>query len=219
MSGTVAERKRLVRVTAGNIRNSHIYITGHLDFFPKDCLGDSRRNGNGTGKSIRIHLAGLNKTIETDIACDAKTGKPRREFRARTWVREFFEYHSIQTGDVLALERTGIREYRLYPFHITGKREYGWREMVSEPLEGDGPTVLELFAGCGGMALGFKRAGYRTVLAVEWDASACDSLRANITDRTAQCAVEEIEPFPQADVVVGGPPCQGFSNLAGHAAG
>ena len=59
MSGAVAERKRLVRVTAGNIRNSHIYITGHLDFFPSDCLGGSRRNGNGTARSIRIHLAGM----------------------------------------------------------------------------------------------------------------------------------------------------------------
>lgn len=96
MSGAVAERKRLIGVTAGNIRNSHIYITGHHDFFPSDCLGDSRRNGKGTGKSIRIHLAGLNKMIETDIARDAKTGKPRREVRARTWVREFFEYHNIR---------------------------------------------------------------------------------------------------------------------------
>jgi hypothetical protein len=188
MSGAVAERKRLVRVTAGNIRNSHIYITGHLDFFPPDCLGDSRRNGNGIGKSIRIFLAGLNKTIETDIARDAKTGKPRREFRARTWVREFFERHNIQTGDVLALERIGTRDYRLYPFHTTGKREYGWREMADEPLPGDRPTVLELFAGCGGMALGFKRAGYRTVLAVEWDASACASLRANITRSASRSA-------------------------------
>ena len=85
MSGPVAERKRLVRVTAGNIRNSHIYITGHLDFFPKDCLGDSRRNKNGTGKSIHIHFAGLNETIETDIARDAKTGKPRRFCRKRAW--------------------------------------------------------------------------------------------------------------------------------------
>jgi len=95
MSGTVAERKRLVRVTAGNIRNSHIYITGHHDFSPSDCLGDSRRNGNGTGKNIRIHLTGLNKAIETDIACDAMLGlfiwsgrilfgsQPRSHFKGR----------------------------------------------------------------------------------------------------------------------------------------
>jgi DNA (cytosine-5)-methyltransferase 1 len=35
----------------------------------------------------------------------------------------------------------------------------------------------------------------------------------NITDRVLNCAIQEIEKFPQADVVAGGPPCQGFSNL------
>ncbi|MGC4005706.1 MAG: DNA cytosine methyltransferase [Pirellulales bacterium] len=75
------------------------------------------------------------------------------------------------------------------------------------------PTVLELFAGCGGMMLGFHRAGFRTVLANEWDADACSTIRRNLTDRVAQCAIEEIETFPTADVVAGGPPCQGFSNL------
>lgn len=39
MSGTVADRKRLLRVTAGNLRQNHIYINGHYDFFPKDALG------------------------------------------------------------------------------------------------------------------------------------------------------------------------------------
>jgi len=211
VSGAVGEKKRLIRVTAGNLRNSHIYITGHYDFFPGDCIGGSRRSEKA--EPIKIWLEGLNRTVETDIARDAKTGRPRQVFRKRKWVREFFEHHGIQTGDVLALEKVGDREYRLYPFHTARDRNHDWREFVSEPLEGDGPTVLELFAGCGGMALGFKRAGFRTMLAVEWDADACNSLRANITERVAQCAVEEIEEFPKADVVAGGPPCQGFSNL------
>ena len=54
------------------------------------------------------------------------------------------------------------------------------------------------------MALGFKEAGYRTVLANEWDKDACDTLRASITDRVLNCAIQEIESFPAADVVVGG---------------
>jgi len=211
VSGTVANRKRLIRVTAGNLRNNHIYITGHYDFFPEDCFGGSRRSRKG--REVNIRLEGLNKTIKTDIARDAKTGSPRREFRTRTWVREFFKHHSIQTGDILALERTGERQYRLYPYHTTSTRDYDWHQFLRSSPKGTGPTVLELFAGCGGMALGFKRAGFRTALAVEWDADACDSLRANITERVAQCAIEEIEQFPRADVVAGGPPCQGFSNL------
>ncbi len=213
MSGAVADRKRLIRVTAGNLRNSHIYITGHNDFFPDDCFGDPSLSTGRPGRLITIKVVGLRKSIETDIARDAKTGKPRREFRSRTWVREFFEHHKIQPGDVLALERSGERAYRLYPFHTVSTRETDWRSVLALPLNGDNPTVLELFAGCGGLAQGFKHAGFQTALAVEWAPDACESLRANITDRVAQCAVEEIDRFPKADVVAGGPPCQGFSNL------
>jgi len=81
------------------------------------------------------------------------------------------------------------------------------------PLGLTAPLQAGLVLSGGGLTLGFKNAGFRTALAVEWDADACDTLRANITERVAQCAVEEIDLFPQADVVVGGPPCQGFSNL------
>lgn len=214
MSGTVADRKRLLRVTAGNLRNSHIYVSGHFDFFPPECIGSPRKSRNGNGHTgIEIFLDGLNQTVETDIGTDARTGKPRRFFRGRTWVREFFEHHDIKTGDVLALERTAKRKYRLYPFDAKTDRQHDWHEWLDEPPPGEGPTVLELFAGCGGMALGFKRAGFRTVLANEWDAAACETLRANITDRVAQCAIQEMDRFPAADVIAGGPPCQGFSNL------
>lgn len=212
MSGTVADRKRLLRVTKGNLRNNHLYVHGHYDFFPADSIGASKRK-NGKGTAIRIFLEGLNRTIETDIGSDARTGEPRRFFRGRTWVREFYDHHGISTGDVLALERIGKREYRLYPFESKADRQHDWHEFLDDEPPGRGPTVLELFAGCGGMALGFKRAGYRTVLANEWDAAACETLRANITDRVAQCAIQEMDRFPSADVIAGGPPCQGFSNL------
>ena len=212
MSGTVADKKRLLRVTSGNLKNNHLYINGHFDFFPQDCIGPSkaskRKNGN-----IEIFLEGPNETIMTDIGSDAKTGKPRNFFRGRTWVRRFYEYHKIKVGDILALEKINKRRYRLYTFDAKNDRVIDWHEYLEKPLKGRGPTVLELFAGCGGLALGFKRAGLRTVLAVEWDAAACETLRRNITERVAQCAIEEIEEFPKADVVAGGPPCQGFSNL------
>ena len=73
--------------------------------------------------------------------------------------------------------------------------------------------VIELFAGCGGMALGFRLAGFRTVMANEMDRHACDTLRANITTDVVCCDIQDIQSFPAADVVAGGPPCQGFSAL------
>lgn len=164
MSGTVADRKRLLRVTRGNLRNNHLYVNGHYDFFPTDCIGASKRK-NGNGTTIRIFLTGLNHTVETDIGSDARTGQPRRFFRGRTWVREFYEHHDIKTGDVLALERVGRRAYRLYPFDSKSDRQDDWHELLDVPLEGRGPTVLELSVGCAGMAFCFKRAGYRTGLA------------------------------------------------------
>ena len=198
MSGSVANRKRLFRITDGNLRQNHIYVNGHYDFFPADCVGASRQSPSPV-KPIEIFLVGLNETIQTDIGSDAKTGKPRGFFRGRTWVRRFYEHHKIQTGDVLAMERLATRRYRLYPFDSKTERESSWNAVLSEPLAGDGPTVIELFAGGGGMLLGFKRAGFQTVLANEWDAAACETIRRNLTNRVAQCAIQEIDQFPKAD--------------------
>lgn len=41
MSGDVSDRKRLISITKGNLANSHIYLSGHHDFFPKQCYGES----------------------------------------------------------------------------------------------------------------------------------------------------------------------------------
>ena len=185
MSGTVADKKRLLRVTAGNLRNNHLYVNGHYDFFPEDCIGPPKKPTNRNAGTIEIVLEGLNRTAATDIGTEAKSGKPRRFFRGRRWVKDFFKHHGIKTGDVLALERVAKHRYRLYPFEARTDRELDWHQFLEKPLPGRGPTVLELFVGCGGLALGFKRAGFHSVLANEWDAVACDTLRKNITDRVA----------------------------------
>ena len=84
------------------------------------------------------------------------------------------------------------------------------------------PTVVSLFAGCGGSSLGYKQAGYDVRLAVEWDKGAADVYRRNfpetnvfegdIADLTAEEAlrVTALEPG-ELDVLDGSPPCQGFS--------
>lgn len=212
MSGRVGHRKRLICVNAANIRESHLYLTGHTDFFPADCFGPPSSK-EGSGKELRLDVVGLPEPVYSDIPTEARSGKPRRFFRKRAWVREFFERHSIKHGDTVLIERVTSHRYRIAPFEARAERQDPVEFIFNSEPEGDGPTVIELFAGCGGMAVGFKDAGFRTVLANEWDRDACDSLRANITDRVLNCAIQEIEKFPAADVVAGGPPCQGFSNL------
>lgn len=80
----------------------------------------------------------------------------------------------------------------------------------------DGPRMIDLFAGCGGMTVGFRREGYRPVLAVEWNLAAAATYAANFGESHTHwgdiAAVKE-DKIPQADVIIGGPPCQGFSNL------
>jgi hypothetical protein len=76
------DKKRLLRVTEGNIRNHHVYVKGHYDFFPADCFGGPKRSER-TG-TIDIQLAGLRETVSTDIGRHSKTGKPRGLFRQRS---------------------------------------------------------------------------------------------------------------------------------------
>ena len=76
------------------------------------------------------------------------------------------------------------------------------------------PTVIDLFAGCGGLTAGFVRHGYTPVLAVEHNLHAAATFAPNFGEaHTRWGDIADLDAVPQADVVIGGPPCQGFSNL------
>lgn len=76
-------------------------------------------------------------------------------------------------------------------------------------------SVVELFAGGGGMALGFEKAGFKTTLLVEWDKYAAATLKRNRPSWDVRN--EDVRGFSfegvQADVVVGGFPCQAFTSI------
>ena len=75
------------------------------------------------------------------------------------------------------------------------------------------PTLIDLFAGAGGMSLGFVRQGFTPLFAVEWEKDAAATYTANFGDHCYAGAIQDVGVFPSADVIIGGPPCQGFSPL------
>ncbi|MCA9013217.1 MAG: DNA cytosine methyltransferase [Planctomycetaceae bacterium] len=82
--------------------------------------------------------------------------------------------------------------------------------------------LIDLFAGAGGMTLGFRRAGFIPVLAVEKEEDFAATYRENFGDHVLTDDIAELIDSgriqTKADVVIGGPPCQGFSNLTGNRA-
>lgn len=81
------------------------------------------------------------------------------------------------------------------------------------------PKAIDLFAGAGGLSLGFEESGFEVVLANEFDASIAGAYQYNhrdtevvIGDITALNLEEIFAPWHNViDVIIGGPPCQGFS--------
>lgn len=80
-------------------------------------------------------------------------------------------------------------------------------------------NMIDLFAGVGGLSLGFEMCGFEVVLANEYDKSIADAYIKNrknpnmIVDDITQLPIEDTFGRYQGkvDLVVGGPPCQGFS--------
>lgn len=71
-------------------------------------------------------------------------------------------------------------------------------------------TVVDLFAGCGGLSLGFEANGFKTI-GYEMDANAANTYNKNLL---GDCLNEKLTidtKYPKADIVIGGPPCQPFS--------
>ncbi len=81
---------------------------------------------------------------------------------------------------------------------------------ILKPKKTGGPLVLDLFAGCGGLALGFEAHGFET-LGFEMDSDCCLTYIKNLNSDCTKIKLDANYIFPQADIVIGGPPCQPFS--------
>lgn len=90
-----------------------------------------------------------------------------------------------------------------------------WNQHL-RPRDDDAPTVVSLFAGAGGSSLGYSMAGFRELLAVEWDRHAAGCLGLNFLGLPIHFGdVVGVRPDMvdvPIDVLDGSPPCQGFSS-------
>lgn len=260
MYGQVGQKRRLIEVTEANLRNGHLYLTGHLGFFPAACFGSSSKKGT-LGQLLTLEVEGLKQPVLTDIPTKAGSCEPRRFFRNRAWVPEFFNANKIKAGDFVMLEKLDRFHIRVAPAvakdiqaHLEMEdRKTRRREVIeSKPKTGDSghnghktyrwPTrapqaeyhpasnpdphgldaiqrvnwrsfrTVDLFAGIGGIRLGFQSVGGKGVFASEWDELAAVTYEANFGEKP-QGDITKVDPsdIPDHDILLAGFPCQPFS--------
>lgn len=93
-------------------------------------------------------------------------------------------------------------------------------------------TFIDLFAGCGGFSEGFYQEGFKSIVHVDFDRAACDTIKermryykyreefieksvicGDLTNKTTHQLIEKAISGQEIDVLVGGPPCQTFSSV------
>ena len=82
-------------------------------------------------------------------------------------------------------------------------------------------NVLDLFCGCGGLSKGFEEAGYNILIGVDFEQSAlntfnlnhegAEGVRLDLSQKESFNKIDELLNGRTLDVIIGGPPCQGFS--------
>lgn len=87
---------------------------------------------------------------------------------------------------------------------------------VLQPARLRSPLVLDLFAGCGGLSLGFEAQGFETI-GFEQDGNSCATYEKNLAGICVRTTLTAETPLPPASVVIGGPPCQPFSVIGKQA--
>ena len=102
----------VVEVTGGNVRNHHINLRGAFGLFPDDAIGGN--SADVSGRPVGVYFG--SEFVETDI------DGTKAIFRERGAVRRLFENEGVVEGDLILIERTGLRE-----FHVSKASKRGFK--------------------------------------------------------------------------------------------
>ncbi|MFC3862222.1 DNA (cytosine-5-)-methyltransferase [Deinococcus antarcticus] len=159
---------------------------------------------------LGIRLEGLDAKTVQKLVLDAIPPSLRGVFRV----------NAIHHGQTVCRPKPRCETCQIKLLCATG------REKIAENYRSESRmTLVDMFCGAGGLSDGFRRAGYRTVLAVDADDLAMQTYRLNHPEvdpeamltrdirgfRDEAELIRKILGDTPIDVLVGGPPCQGFS--------
>lgn len=105
---------------------------------------------------------------------------------------------------------------------LTNIRMATRRELQRKEKARRAPTLVDFFCGAGGLSCGFRQAGYKVILANDIQDVCCETYRYNHPEMPEEAVIQgDIKAIVNnvtdyikqpVDMVVGGPPCQGFSS-------
>lgn len=136
-------------------------------------------------------------------------------------IRETLNITRKEFSDSLYLNKEDEKNLKLWENGDLEVPEYIYNKIKSFPINSpfESPsdeeakfTQIDLFAGIGGIRLGFQRCGGRTVFSSEWDKFAQKTYRINYGEVPAG-DITQIDPkeIPEHDILLAGFPCQPFS--------
>ena len=123
--------QRIVSLTETGIKNSYLYLTEHMDFFPEDAIGGT--NATHAGNMLEFYVEGIPEPVYSDI--DGKN----KFIRTRSWIPKFIRIHSLSAGDRIVIERLGERIYRIHPLVVADHDffealQWTTQQLANEPL-------------------------------------------------------------------------------------